>query len=130
MSRFKYPNVPDIDPIQLLAREKALIVNGCGPKWLPWLDIPDFGYFEKACERHDILYWQGGDEQHRMRADVIFYWDMRTGLQEAPFWQRVWLRSLAWTYYKAVRIAGGKSFSYRDTRRGLRDLITQARPKK
>ena len=87
----------------------AEIVNGCGPKG-GWLKPPQF-IFTASCNQHDYYYWVGGTEHDRWEADWAFYLIMRQDAREYG-WKRWWYYTLAWTYYKAVRLFGRSSFHF------------------
>jgi len=125
-----------LTPEHVDAMKKRKILNGCGGKGA-WVNAPDF-LFEASCWHHDFNYWVGGDEADRLKADWEFYQAMLRDVDRfASWWNGWWYRSVAWTYYQAVRrFAGrknedgtGRFFHYgrRRTRKDLEDLLSAAR---
>ena len=96
----------------LSEEQKKKICNGCGAKG-SWIKVPDFR-FVASCDQHDFYYWRGGQEYDRKIADDEFYIIMKRDIKNQDFgWsRRVWYRSWAWTYYKAVRYFGKSAFAF------------------
>ena len=105
----------------LTKEQKEKICNGCGSKG-GFLNPPEF-LFHASCNHHDFLYWRGGSEEDRKRADEDFYRYMQLDAvnEDNPI-----IRSLyelnAWLYYEAVRLFGAKYFYYTDTKRDIEEL--------
>jgi len=99
----------------LTPAEKRIVCNGCGPKG-GWVPVPEF-VFTEACNHHDFNYWIGCTKAQRKKADKQFLKEM---LLEAG--NSYWYKTLAYIYYKAVRVAGGKCFYHGDKQRTKMDL--------
>ena len=82
----------------------------CGTKGC-LINPPEF-IFSGSCKLHDILYDKGGTESDRKHADKVFYNDMKKAASYFPIHKRIVYYSLAWIYYKAVRMFGKKYFNY------------------
>lgn len=89
---------------------RLLLCNGCGGKG-GIFNPPDY-MFTASCNHHDLNYWLGGTEEDRKKADAQFLEAMLHDAEAAPWWKRWWLKGAAWRYYAAVRLVGGKFFSY------------------
>ena len=108
--------------------EKEFITNGCGGKG-GWLDPPDW-IFHADCDHHDFQYFLGHTEADRLKADRQFYKAMRKDVERQSWYWRWWYYAVAWTYYRAVRLAGGmkeedgsgKFFFYGSDERGKAEL--------
>lgn len=85
-----------------------LVTNDCGGKFF---DVPDFT-FAPACWRHDVRYWVGNTKEDRLHADLQFYYDMQTIVDDMPWYRRVYMRTIPWIYYYAVRIGASSSFHW------------------
>ncbi len=99
----------------------AKLINGCGPKGGSVARFIPSGilglHVEEFCDWHDFNYLVGGKEADRLKADWQFYESLHAqaiAKTESP-WRR-WIRPLytfvAWTVYRAVRIAGRNYFHY------------------
>jgi len=104
----------------LTTPQRVRLCNGCGPK-ARWLPVPDF-MFEASCDRHDFSYWLGATEDDRRIADYGFYLALCRDADRHAAPRRWWLRALAWSYYRAVRMFGGPCFHYAEAKRGWEDL--------
>jgi hypothetical protein len=111
----------------LTPEDEAWVANGCGGKG-GWFDPPDF-IWKARCQLHDFRYWKGGTYLDRLKVDQDFLrgmlWDARhintlriwpdlserTQLRR-PLRQRMLYVPLAWVYYIAVRIFGGRYFAF------------------
>lgn len=77
-------------------------LDSCGPGGAgDWL-VPDFN-FEAACEQHDACYAAGGTDEDRSACDHQLYRDI---------WAMGGSKSMAATYFLAVRAAGWMYFNY------------------
>lgn len=94
----------------LTLAQKAFICNGCGGKG-GWVNPPEF-IFHASCNHHDFNYWVGGTEEDRLRADKGFYNAMKVDIASKPIQFRPYYHVWAYTYYKSVRLIGGKYFNY------------------
>jgi len=95
----------------LTPEQKTKICNGCGGKG-GFINPPEF-LFHASCDHHDFLYWKGGVEEDRKKADDAFYSYMQLDTaNEDCLIKRVYYSVWAYTYYKAVRLFGSKYFSY------------------
>ena len=101
----------------LTPEQKKIICNGCGGKG-GFIKPPDF-IFHASCNQHDFYYWRGGDEKDRELADIQFYEAMSIDILNAKWYLKPYYRFWAYTYYIAVRIAGGKFFNYGPMRENL-----------
>lgn len=92
--------------------------NGCGAcsGWLAWIKPPHHRFFEKECILHDELYNLGGTEEDRKKADKRLFDKMVEHAissfkdSESSMW---WFITLAYCYYKAVRVFGKGQFNYK-----------------
>lgn len=101
----------------LTPEQKKIICNGCGGKG-GFIKPPDF-IFHASCNQHDFYYWRGGDEKDRELADIQFYEAMSIDILNAKWYLKPYYRFWAYTYYIAVRIAGGKFFNYGPMRESI-----------
>ena len=90
--------------------------GGCGSD-KAWFDlVPDrwIGIsVKRCCQIHDYLYTIGGAEEDRIRADRMFYTNLkRTVLNDSNLVARTTNLWMAKIYYKAVRRYGSSSFNY------------------
>lgn len=75
-----------------------------------------------ASYRHDWLYFEGGNESDRLKADRLFLFDLISFIEDHHCswpWGTRWLhrklaRSRADKYYMAVKSQGHKEFNYHD----------------
>lgn len=95
------------------------LVDDCGKPG--FLDVPDF-VFEIACQRHDFDYYVGCTSQDRYDADVRMYNTMCEAIELEPWYRRWYLYSIAWAYYRAVRLFSSRFFYYGPQKRTLEDL--------
>lgn len=97
--------------------------NGCGPqgKWYSEY-IPQF-CFKSACDQHDVNYWIGFTEDHRLKADKQFYAHMKRNIAKKAWYRKPILHTAAFAYYRCVRRGGKGSFHYGAKERGWKDLI-------
>lgn len=102
MIKLKYSDLTD--------EQKEIICNGCGGK-SGWLNPPEF-LFNASCNQHDFYYWRGGTESDRLEADKAFYEAMLVDAQNYIWYKRLLYKSIAYTYYKSVRLFGKKFFQY------------------
>ena len=103
MIKLKYSDLTD--------EQKEILCNGCGGK-SGWLNPPEF-LFSASCNQHDFYYWRGGTESDRLEADKAFYEAMLSDIQNYVVWyKRLLYKSIAYTYYKSVRLFGKKFFEY------------------
>jgi hypothetical protein len=103
----------------LTQEQKDYLVDDCGKPG--FLDVPDF-VFEIACERHDFDYWVGNTKEDRYKADRRMYDTMVEAIKEEPWYRRIWLYPVAWTYYIGVRLGSSSFFYYGPRKRTLEDL--------
>lgn len=108
--------------------QKKSICNGCGGKG-GLINPPEF-LFKASCEQHDFYYWRGGTEDDRKKADDTFYKFMLEDVLDSVWWKRPFYKSMAFLYYKSVRICGKKFFYYNDTPRTLDDVMKVSEEKK
>jgi hypothetical protein len=94
--------------------EQAVICTGCGGKG-GFLNPPDF-MFTASCNHHDFNYWIGGKEADRKRADRQFLHAMYYDADGAWWFKRWFFKSVAYTYYLAVRLNGWRFFHYGEPR--------------
>lgn len=90
--------------------------NGCGPTWLPdWFpDGPDGESFKPACNKHDILYKEGGGLKEKIKADWIMFKEACASVRSLPIHMRLLGYLMALIYFIAVLLFGGyKSFNWR-----------------
>jgi hypothetical protein len=97
----------------LKSSQPDFVPNGCGGKG-GWINPPEW-IFHKDCNKHDTAYNTGGDEAARLKADRQFLVDMLASVAKAPWYFRLFFKSQALLYYKAVRMCGAKYFNYRKT---------------
>jgi hypothetical protein len=115
---------PDLPDIYAMA-DQGFTPNGCGPEKSKWLsalipdDLPFLPCFEVAGDYHDYLYWRGGNEADKIRADLMLSWIMmELGRQSVRWWNPVsWsaplrMKPVADGYYEAVRLGGKEHFNY------------------
>ena len=95
---------------QLSPEQRKYVGNGCGSKG-GFLQPPNF-LFAASCDQHDFYYWRGCNSADRLAADLAFLRAMRRDAAASAWWVRWFHYSLAWTYYKAVRLRGGGAFTY------------------
>lgn len=111
--------------------EVKCICNGCGGKGGK-IDPPEF-LFNASCNQHDFYYWRGGNESDRLKADIMFYNEMKADAKdETKLVKRLLYIAMAFVYYRAVRRAGKKFFNYTDkpmTREDLTLYIKEERTK-
>jgi hypothetical protein len=112
MEKLKYK---DLTP-----EEKRKICNGCGGKGGK-INPPEFK-FNASCNHHDFNYWRGHTESDRRKADKEFYKAMKGDARKLPWYRRSIHFSLAYIYYKAVRISGKKFFYYGPKYRDRSDI--------
>lgn len=113
MTPLKYENLSD--------EEIDFIADGCGSK-SGLIDVPDFVYRD-SCQKHDVMYWRGGTEKDRKKADEEFYRDMMDDASDASWFLRAFYKSLAWVYYQSVRLFSKSFFHYADKPRTYEDLV-------
>jgi len=95
----------------LTGNEKKRYCNGCGGKG-GLINPPEF-LFHASCNHHDYLYYCGGTEIHRLKADRSFLRFMLLDADNASnLALRRFYRFWAFTYYFAVRYRGKKYFNY------------------
>ena len=97
--------------------QRALICNGCGPKFGGMM-VPEF-FCHASCDHHDFNYWLGCSIWDRLKADLQF---LREMLRDASFNPLKLLISI--TYFTAVRIFGPPFFHYAKKMRDETDLTT------
>ena len=95
--------------------------NGC--TWSPD-KIPFVGWFGDCCDVHDFLYWAGGAEADRLRADRQLRDCMRAKVAHEGWAKRAAMRWVSWRYYRYVRRFGGSHFNYWDKARTNTDPPT------
>lgn len=95
----------------LTAEQKRLIVNGCGGKG-GLVKPPHRIFFKASCNHHDYAYWCGGTEADRLKADKMLYNLMVDDCKDLPWCSWMRYRPWCWAYFKGVRIAGKKFFSF------------------
>jgi hypothetical protein len=117
MSNIRYRDLTDSQIDTLIAKG---VLNGCGGKG-GWLNPPDF-IFTASCNHHDFNYWLGNTEEDRLKADRQFYQAMINDANEHPWYKRYFYKTLAWIYYKAVRLFAKKFFHYAKQERTREDL--------
>lgn len=100
--------------------QKAYVCNGCGP--MSWKQTIPTWHGRDACCAHDLAYWVGGDEDDRKRADRALYDSLIADAKPAWFGARLWMRYLAWCFYRAVRNDGAQYFHHTLHPRTLADL--------
>lgn len=94
--------------------------NGCGAcsGFLAWIRPPHHRFFVKECTLHDELYNFGGSEDDRRKADIRLFQDMvrrsTDYFQGRKAGSQLWFITLAYLYYKAVRLFGGWQFNYHE----------------
>lgn len=114
----------------LTALEVDVLCNGCGKKG-GGIPVPEFK-FTASCNQHDFNYWQGGTEADRVKADYQFYESMcvdarfKANGDKRNRFVRAYYTTLAYIYYKAVRLCGGNKklggFNFTDKKRGRKEL--------
>lgn len=92
------------------SEKKRIPLNGCGGKG-GWIPVPDF-MFTASCDQHDFQYWRGHTERDRKEADRAFLRAMKRDVSALKWWRRPTAYLVAQTYYRAVRLFGGKFFNY------------------
>lgn len=102
--------------------QRKSICNGCGGKG-GFINPPEF-LFHASCNQHDFYYWRGGSEEDRKQADDYFYQFMLEDVSNAVWWKRPLYKSMAFLYYKAVRVVGKKFFYYNDTPKTIDDVLS------
>jgi len=97
-------------------KERAKVVNGCGPKGFDWF-VPDniLGVnITECCAIHDWMYKQGVKLWEKNWADTVFYLNMKIATN---FYNPTWktLRNcqlkLAFFYYNMVLKYGFEAFA-------------------
>lgn len=119
------PTLPYIqgEPVRwrhLTPSQRISITNGCGGKG-GWFKPPAW-IFTASCRIHDLNYIIGHTVADRRKADWQFYQAMLEDVRQAPWYKRWWYKTMAWTYYQAVRWFAGNHFYYADKERTLEDL--------
>jgi hypothetical protein len=97
------------------------IVNGCGGVGI---DVPDW-IFYAACQQHDLDYWIGCAEADRKTADVLFYTNMKLAACKLSWYKRWFYNSMAYTYYRSVRLFAAKHFYLGPAKRTADDLAAE-----
>ncbi len=113
---------------QLTDDQRRSLCNGCGGKGGLARPVHWWG-LEADCDRHDWAYTLGGTEMDRLIADTALHDAIQTRCDGAPLWKRWYFRLQAWTYFRAVRLCGGKFFSYRDKPLTCDEALATATPK-
>lgn len=94
----------------------AEMSGGCGPDGSLFDLVPDnfIGVdISLCCKIHDYLYGIGGSEEDKIKADKMFYQNLkRCVLNDSGLITRTTNLWLAKIYYKAVRDQGNKYFNY------------------
>lgn len=103
--------------------ERGLVSNGCGGKG-GIINPPDFN-FEASCDQHDFNYWLGGDDSDRAKADGQFLDAMLRDAKLLSWWRRPIHIGLAYSYWAAVRLSGGRFFNYgpKKSWKDIEDLV-------
>jgi hypothetical protein len=112
-------NIPTLDG--LTDPQRDWIADGCGGKGF---DVPDW-IFHPACQQHDLGYWIGCTETDRCQVDLKFYNDMLVLTKPQPWYKRWLYISLAYTYYKSVRLFASKHFYFGEKKRTFDDLTLE-----
>jgi hypothetical protein len=101
-------------------KDRACFVNGCGPQSAKLDLVPDelLGVdLGPACDIHDVCYHFGSDEADKRLADLVFLFNLlfsvnlhccEEGIVDRM--KRVFLRSMAFNYYRAVSDWGSHAF--------------------
>ena len=96
---------------------KDIICNGCGTGGWKGKLVPETAYglsFTRACNIHDWMYDKGRTLEDKEKADDAFHLNMRRLIRAGTPWLLIFLLPLryarAFSYYKAVSIAGGDAF--------------------
>ena len=96
-------------------------VNGCGAcgGFWKWFKPPHHNFFNRECDKHDILSTLGGDHKDRYKADLILFQDMTKHVTEhfsgrKPI-SKLWFYILCVIYFIGVRIFGHTRFNYKTT---------------
>ena len=90
--------------------ERARVSNGCGPASALFDVVPDniLGVsIGCACDIHDWEYEEGLDKE---LADLRFYRNLRTRIDEVGGWLRRPRLFIAWWYFRAVTKLGHDAF--------------------
>ena len=95
------------------AAERRSVCNGCGTKgWRGWI-VPETVWglrISEACDIHDWMYRDGLTTADKVEADKQFLSNMRLLVDRGSKWLK-WPRyARTYTYYCAVKYAGGKAF--------------------
>lgn len=109
----------------LTTSEIRRLCNGCGKKG-SFIKPPDW-FFKASCNHHDFMYWRGCTKTDRKLADKAFYRSMcRDVKARGKWWNKAFMYTQAYTYYRAVRIFGGNpslgGFHYAGRMRGRKEL--------
>ena len=112
-------NIPTLDG--LTDPQRDWIADGCGGKGF---DVPEW-IFHSACQQHDLGYWIGCTEADRCQVDLKFYNDMLVLTKSQPWYKRWLYISLAYTYYKSVRLFASKHFYFGEKKRTFDDLALE-----
>lgn len=87
--------------------------NGCGGKG-SWVKPPFRKFFEASCNKHDIGYGKGGDENKRFECDGKFLIMMIKDTFKLKYKiVRLYYQSWCLIYFFAVRWRGHKFFNYK-----------------
>ena len=108
--------------------QKYFVANGCGGKG-GIIKPPNF-IFLASCGHHDFRYWRGGTKSQRQRDDEAFYLWMKEDIKNAKWYLKPHYHIWAYTYYKSVRLGGGKYYHFADKQKNLKDLIAEMENKK
>ena len=101
------------------------VTDGCGRKG-GWMRPPEHLFFDASCDQHDFYYWRGHREADRKIADTAFYEVMKRDVGQAAWYRRPWLHSVAWLYFRAVRIWGKQFFYYGPSYRTREQLPSES----
>jgi len=99
---------------------RSIDTNGCGAcgGFWKWFRPPHPKFFERECNKHDILYTLGGDANDRKKADITLFQDMVKKVsshfhRRKPI-SRLWFYLICAGYYLGVRIVGHTRFNYKE----------------
>lgn len=92
------------------------VVNWFGPSSQPILRYilkkiaPSFKV--SSAEIHDVVYWQGWDENRRRQCDEWFFMRIFQDAMELKWFLKIYYGVLAVVFFLAVRILGKRHFNY------------------
>jgi len=110
---------------QLTEEQVNFIWNGVGSKHF-FIDPHDL-IFKEPSKLHDFLYWRGGNEEDKIKADLIFYKNCKKKCYEHRGLARIFYLSAAWVYYQTLKLLGKYAFEYGEKAQTWEEIETRVR---